>query len=1079
MIRIFCLLALLCPAVSFSQTNSTTLPVYGKVVSTDNTPLAGVDLVLQKSKHRATTGVDGNFRFESVDLNDTLIVRLVGYQAKHIPVAFSKGMPVQIILEANTNALEEVTVSTGYQDIPKERATGSFVKITHELVNRSVTTGIIDRLENITPGLSFNRQQVAGAAAPDPLLIRGRGTIYANAAPLIVLDNFPYDGDLNNINPNDVETVTILKDAAAASIWGARAGNGVIVITTKKGHSARPTIEFTSNTTFQQRPQINNISKISAPDYIELEKFLYGKGFYNSDIANTTSHPPLTPVVELLAAKANGSIAAATADAQIESYKSADARNDISKYLYRPGLNQQYALAVSGNTGSNNYYLSGGYDRNLSTLVGQLNQRVSLRSQNSFRISKKLQVDAGLLYTQSIASSGNNPGYSLSNGAGKALYPYARLVDNNNTPVTITENYRDAFAQGATAKGLADWSYNPITDIGNEDNTTKTSDFLINTALRYQLNNSFSAEIKYQFENSLGSTIDMRNPSSFFARNLLNQFTQVNATTGVLSFPLPAGGIQDISNSSTISNQGRVQFNYQHTWRGIHDLTAIAGSEVRELDIIGNQSRQFGYQPDRATIIPNIDYVTQFPLYNNLTQKSQIPLKQSYSSKTDRFVSYYANAAYSFRKKYILSGSARRDEANLFGVSANQKGTPLMSVGAGWLLSDESFYHSSLFPKLKLRATYGSNGNVSRLTSAYTTAKFSTAFSTPAIDATISSPPNEKLRWEKVKIWNFGLDAASKNNTVTASIEYYHKNATDLMGQAPVDPSSGLIVNGGVTSLYYGNVAAMTGNGWDMEISSHNLRGKLGWTTTLIGSYASSLVTNYLLPATGAASTYMAISGSTINPVIGKPVYAVFSYAWAGLDPVTGDPMGFLAGSASKNYTGIANNKLDSVKYNGNVLPLYTASLRNTFNWKHISLSFIISYKGGYYFRRPSIIYGSLFSNWTGTADYSKRWQQAGDENHTSVPSLVYPAVSARDNFYQYAEVLVEKADNIRLEDINLAYDLDKSNWSRLPFPHLRVYLYVSNAGLLWTANKQGIDPNYIGVPKESPRVSLGVNINF
>jgi hypothetical protein len=442
-------------------------------------------------------------------------------------------------------------------------------------------------------------------------------------------------------------------------------------------------------------------------------------------------------------------------------------------------------------------------------------------------------------------------------------------------------------------------------------------------------------------------------------------------------------------------------------------------------------------------------------------------------------LSYFINAAYTYNTRYTLSVSGREDEANLFGVKTNEKGTPLWSAGAAWLLSNESFYKLLWLPELKLRTTYGCNGNISRLASAYTTATFNPANTTPLTEAYILTPPNEKLRWEKVNVLNAGIDFKTQNNILSGTVEWYSKRSTNLMGQAAIDPTLGLADFSG-SSFYYGNVAAMKGNGIDVELNSYILDKKFKWFTTVLFSKASSKVTKYLLPENTAGYVYLPVSQNNINPVEGRPVFSVYSYRWLGLDPATGDPLGYYNGGSSKDYNSIyTQTSLDTMVFNGAAQPAYFGAVRNSFTWKNISVSANISYKFGYYFRKPSINYYSLFSTWNGSGDYANRWQKPGDEKITNVPSLVYPANSDRDFFYEYSEILVEKGGNIRLEDVTVSYDIDRQQWHQLPFKHCRFYLYSSNLCGLWVANKYDIYTYYIKVTKQSLALSMGVNINF
>jgi hypothetical protein len=246
---------------------------------------------------------------------------------------------------------------------------------------------------------------------------------------------------------------------------------------------------------------------------------------------------------------------------------------------------------------------------------------------------------------------------------------------------------------------------------------------------------------------------------------------------------------------------------------------------------------------------------------------------------------------------------------------------------------------------------------------------------------------------------------------------------------------------------------------------------------------AFSTIYEYFLPSPTSGSDYV---GLNTTPIIGKPYYKIYSYAWGGLDPNTGDPLGFVHGKLSKDYNSIINGTSpDSIVYNGSTTPTYFGALRNTFSWKNLSLSVNISYKAGYYFIRNSITsYGDLFRYWRGHSDYSKRWQQPGDELHTDVPSLVYtnyPQFGNRENFYLRSSTLVEKGDHVGLEDINLSYSIRKENAKRLPFREINLYAYVRNMNvLLWKANKRGVDPrfnNAIDRPRPPISLSFGANI--
>ncbi|MEO6521005.1 MAG: SusC/RagA family TonB-linked outer membrane protein [Mucilaginibacter sp.] len=1046
------------------------IPVKGKVTGGQGEPLPGATIRIKGDKNVTVTDTSGEFKLADVPLNVIIQISYIGYKTREITINGNVKY-LNIVLETDAASLNEVIVSTGYQDIAPERATGSFVKVNNELLNRSVSTDVISRLENVTSGLLFDRRS-GGAPKLD---IRSRSTILANDQPLIVLDNFPYDGDINNINPNDVENITVLKDAAAASIWGVRAGNGVIVITTKKGKYNQPMkVDFNANLNLGQKPQLSKLPWISSSDYIDLEKTLFAQGYYDANAANTTNPTPFTPVVELLYAAKNGTISDASANTQIDAMKQHDVRKDIAKYLYRTSVNQQYALNLSGGSEKQKYYFSAGYDKNLDNIVGNGNNRLTLRAANTFKPVKDLELNTDLIYTQTQTRNNGLDYTSVSDGAGTAIYPYAQLADNDGNPLAIARDYRRSFVQTAQSSGLLNWQYVPLNEINISNNKSVLSDIRLNTSARYTLINALNAEVRYTYERSELNNRNLYSQDTYYTRNLINTYTSVNSN-GSLNRPVPLGGILDQSYSIINSNAVRGQFNFDQSWKE-NRITAIAGMEVRQVEINGNGNRTYGFNDNILTYNSQINYSSQMPTYDG--NFNYIPYSNTkFSGRFDANVSYYSNVAYTFKDRYTLSGSARFDQSNLFGVRTNQKGVPLWSVGGSWSVDKEPYYKVTWLPILKLRATYGYNGNLDKSLSAYTTAVYSQSLAGSGLNyASIVNPPNPELRWEKVGIANLGVDFSTQKNIVSGSLEYYRKKGTDLLGYAPVDATAGI-------TSYKGNVADIASQGFDVILNTRNIDKDFKWYSNILFSYATDKVTKYLLQSTSVtnftADASLTRASDLISPLVGKPVFGIYSYKWAGLDPATGDPMGYLPdGSISKDYAAFAGLKPGDLVYNGPARPCVFGSFRNTFSYKNFSLSANIIYRFGYYFHKPSINYNALLTTWNGSSDYASRWQKTGDEKITNVPSMVYPANTSRDDFYNNSSILVEKGDNIRLQDVNISYALDRASLKRIPFQSLRFYVYANNLGILWRANHSGIDPDYPVLPPQKT-LAVGVNATF
>lgn len=1041
--------------------------VNGKVISAvTGETLSGVTVKISSTNLTIYTDENGVFLLRLNSEKDTLECSHIGYRKKRINVYHDR--PLLIKMDPVEQVLEEVSiVSSGYQKLSKERATGSFSFIGEKTFNQQVGTTVLSRLEAVANGVFADRSSIGGSSN---LVVRGPSTIRGPKGALIVLDNFPYEGNLDNLNPNDIENITVLKDAAATSIWGARAGNGVIVITTKRGKFNQPlTIDFNINSTIITKHDFGYLRQMSSSDFIAVEELLYAKGRYKNDI-NSVSKKGLTPIVELLIRKDKGGITDNVYNSIKADFEKIDIRDQYARYIYKQGLNQQYALSLTGGTANHGWNLSTGYDHNSSVLDEKYN-RFNMRFQNTIRPVKKLEITAAMFYTQSKSRSGR-PAYGRIR-SGSDLYPYARFADDQGNPLSIMKNNRVGYIDTAGRGRLLDWKYYPLDDYKHLINTISVNDLLISTGLNYRLINGLSLDIKYQFEREQTNGRNLSDKDSYFARNLVNTYTQLPNANEII-YKVPKGGILDLANSVLQSHNLRGQLNYNNNW-GKNEVNIIAGGERRDSKTLSDQSRVYGYD-DLLMNYGNVDYLTSFPEFKTGT-RSYISDNRNLDEIVNRFVSVYANGSYTYDGKYTASVSARSDASNLFGLKTNDKWNPLWSAGVSWEISKEDFYHLPLLPYLRLRSTYGVSGNVDPYMTAVTTiAYFGNSAYTPSPAAQFRNFYNPDLTWERSAMLNMALDFRFKGNRLSGSIEYFNKKGTNLFGNELID------YTGGIGSMILKNAASTKGNGMDLELNSFNLAaGSFSWTSNLNASFYKDQVVNYYLPDM-QVNNYVS-STPSISGIAGKPVLAIYSYKWAGLDPLNGNPRGYVNGAISDDYNLLTGNsiKLKDLNYHGSAIPVFYGSLGNTFTYKGISLAVRFTYKLGYYFRKPSINYGDLINNVIGHADYGARWQKSGDELSTNIPSLAYPNNTLRDVFYTGSEVLVDRADHIRLQFVNLSYDLRQDKMKFLPFKSMSIYINAANLGLIWTANKDNLDPDYqlSNVFKPSKTFSLGLRANL
>lgn len=1045
------------------------IQIQGKVLGLDNKGIAGATVTVKGSDNSTSTQFDGSFLLKSVKTNATLLISSIGYDPKIVKV--NGETTIAIKMDVVAQEMKEVTiVNTGYQKLPKERSTGSYAFVDSALFNRFVSTEVLDRLDGTVPGILFDKRNPSESF----IQIRGLYTLTETiSSPLIVLDNFPYAGDINNINPNDVENITILKDAASTSIWGAKAGNGVIVITTKRGKLNQPfRLNIITNLTSISSPNLFDLPQMSSSDFIDVETMLFKNGYYNGMIARPKNFS-ITPVVDILNKLRKNEIDETTANAKINELRSLDLRNDFSKYFYQNGFNQQYALNLSGGSNMIAYYLSVGFDKNLSFNVGDKLKRMTANSSITITPIKRLQITIANSYIKSngyLNGFKSYPTFQI-NGS-KRIYPYAQLANVNGVPLSIADRYNSSYLDTAGNGKLLDWKYRPIEEQRLSDNTSQNIDFITNLSAKYEILPDLNAEIIYRYENQTTQTDNYNSQESFFARNLINRFTQINGNDIVYNVPL--GGILENRDRSLINQGLRGQLNFSKHF-GEHSISILAGSEFRETTIKIKGQRLFGFDKESLTNT-NVDNVNRYPIYTGGTDL--IPSTSlGYQEYIDKLVSFYGNAAYVYKSKYTINLSARQDASNLFGVSIRNKWKPLWSAGISWNVSNESFFNSNLLQFLNLRMTYGFSGNVNNSIAAVTTIRRQPAFfqSINIPFANINNVPNPELGWEKINTLNLGLDFSLKNRFLTGSIEYYVKKSSDVIADKLLDPTSGS------PSLRV-NSANMKGSGVDIQLNLRSPnKSEITWNSTLNFSLADYKVTKYLIPRNNKA---YASSGGSIFPIEGLNPFEVVSFKWGGLNPENGNPRGILNGKPTENYDSIFNFTTfdDQVKH-GSALPRIFGNFLNTINWKGVSLSANITYRLGYYFRKPTISYYSLFQNNDGHSDFSKRWQQKGDELKTTIPSMVFPDLTSgqRDNFFEYSEVNVDKGDHVRLEDIRVSYLINSKLLKSTPIQSVQVYFLASNLNiLLWKANKWGIDPNFPGYNlKPGKNISFGATLSF
>jgi len=1017
------------------------IDVKGKVVNEKGEAVIAT-VTVKGTKTAVSTDANGEFIIRNVDENATLVISGVSIETIEVKVGGKTDLAT-ITTKAKVVEGANVTIAnTGYQKVKPNEVNGSISVIDNKTLNLQTGTNIIDRLNGVTPGMIFLTNKLLPGQSVK-YTIRGLSTIKGEYAPLIVVDNLPYRGDIQNISPDDVENITVLKDASATSIYGAQGANGVIVITTKSGkYNQKTKVNFFYNLTIIPKPDLYQTDQISSETYIDIEQFLFQQGYFSNAISN--NYTPLTSAVEIFLKRSQGKISPFDSTNQINALKRNDYRKDLDKYLYQTGLLSQYTLSCNGGGNNIAWYLSANFNKRRDNL-DNAEDRYMINFRNSYKPIKNLELSANLTYANSKTVSGKEV---------PALFrkaPYTEFVDEQGVPLPVSK-LRSAYLDTAGGGMLLDWRYYPLDDYRHNDNINETQSIQLALNASWQIVKNIRISANYGLLKSWNKSEQYYDAQSYYSRDLINRFTNLNTTPSKM-YPIPRGPISTRSFFNTGSEDFRIDISASKVM-GQHALNGLAGFGMTEtITKPGLRTTLYNYDRVAGTNTP-VDFITEFPQFNSLSGPTRIPGAATTEAVQIReLVNVFGLVSYTYKGRYSVSGSMRKDASNIFGVSTNDKWKPFWSAGLGWQISKEPFYNYAAIPNLSLNATWGFSGNVSPEKTALPTTNSggSNGFGLPM--AVITTPNNPNLRWERSRQMNIALSFGFRKY-INGSLQFYEKNNTDLFGATFSDYTNGFWQSNK-------NSAHTKGQGIEFTLNFARSFRKLKWDAGIIYNYQVDKLISY--DATDLVGTS---DGNSLiqNPNIGKPLFSIVAYRWAGLNS-SGMPQGYLNGIPSTNYVGIfgdldKNGFNGPVKYIGRSIAPHFGSLTNSLSWKNFSFSFLITYQFGHYFKKPSFSSADLINSTVIHTDYYKRWQKPGDELITDIPAFFYPAISSLDLFYERSEVNFVKADYIKLQALNLGYSIDPPK--KTGFDDLRIRIGVSNSsgGFIWVANKQKLNPD-------------------
>lgn len=1045
----------------------TPITVTGVVTDSTGNALVSATISIKKSKTAAATDNSGRFKINAYP-GDVLVVSFVGYGTREYTVRDNQQpITISLLQQSATMADFAINVNTGYQSIPRERATGSYTIVSGKKFENKLRPDLKAALEGQVAGMVLTKE--------GKLEMRGVSTINAELEPLIIVDGFPLSGGgLELLNVDNIESVTVLKDAVAASIYGARSSNGVIVVTTKQGKKGVMSVGYKGTVGVTLRPDLAYMNRAGSRDYVEAEMDLY-KERPNTYLNMYNNYSYLSNVNYLLMAKDNGLMSAAEADAGIEKLKNSDGMGQLQQYLFRNQVTQQHNISLSGGSDKSLVNASVKFIDNKGNIIYTGDKRLILDVKNDWKPAKGVAVR---LFTNVNYSTSQAPVRSatdiLTYYSNTTFHPYDLVVDpatGERTDMFATNPKK--IARYAAIAGMKPMNYNPLNDLGMEKNTVQNLQLRVGGSVNVTVANGLNLEAGGTWTRGNGFNRGLYSKNSYRMRMGYNDGTSISNPA---KHYIPDG---DMLTESRTVNQAytlRAQANFNRNF-GRHSIIAIAGAELTR-DILDNNTypTRFGYN-DQAGTFATFNYADyNAGLYNtdmySTSNRPQSPVSiGSFTFRDNRFVSWYANESYEYDRRFLVSGSIRLDQTNFFGTDARYRYKPLWSVGGTYKISNEKYFTVPFISKWYVRSSYGINGNIALNTGPFLIVSAGSYSNlTGDIAYTITSPPNSSLRWEKTTTTNVGTDLSLLNFRLNVTLDYYLRRSKALLSNDNIDPTYGY-------SSLTRNVGQINNSGIELALEGDVLRTKhFTWNVAANIAHNINKVTTYNVKYTSATSvTFYSVNRE------GYASNSMFSYRYSNIDN-NGNVEYFGTDNAK---TGGGSVKITDLVYSGTTRPKYAYSVINTLRYKQFDFSFMLIAKTGAIMRRNVFDGNNIMHK-----DVAKRWRQAGDENHTIYPKL---SASSIDPFYfPYSDIFVESANYLKLREASLTYHFAGKLVRKAGLTNASVTLQARNL-LLLTANANKQDPeatelnstdvlnNEMGVTPFRPRPEfyLGLNVNF
>ncbi len=1079
--------------------------IRGKVTDSAGEPLIGATIYNQSSERGAVSDLDGNFTITGNN-GDVLIFRMIGMETQEI--TFSGQTNLNIQLKEDAILTEEVVV-TGFQEVQRKLFTGASESLKMEDIRPQGMVDVSRVLEGQVAGV--NVDNVSGTFGTAPRIrIRGNASLNGNNQPLFVVDgviledlqnvntddlisgnaNTLTSSSIANLNPSDIESFQILKDASATAIYGARAANGVIVITTKRGKSGALRVNYSANFSGKLRPTYNQFDLLNSAEEMSVYRELSRKGLV--DISTSVRARNYGALGKMYALIANHQLDWGPGGSLNEEFLNQyeNANTDWFDVLFRDfGLQQQHALSfTTGSEKSNNYYSLSYLGDQGQTLADQVN-RFTATARNTYFISEQftfgLKLNAS--YRDQKAPGTRNRELDPITGQFNRdfdINPYSYSINTARSIRPFDENGDLEFFRRNFAP------FNILHELDNNFIEIEVVDVSAQTNFDYSpienLNLKGVMQIRYANTNREHIVTENSNQAEAFradgtqfiqqSNNLLFQDPANPGLNPVVV--LPQGGFNYQDQSDLINFFSRVSGDWSKSFNTVHEVNVLAGQELRLTNRTETSATGLGVIYESGGVVVTDPNIIEFFNLQNIDYFSL-------NEERDRFIGWFLNGGYAYDSRYVANFTFRYDGSNQLGRSQQARFLPTWNASGAWNLYNEPFMSGiTVIQDLKLRGTYGLSGNLPPNASALLNIQADVTVRPTDVEPQlfIQDLTNTELTWEKLREFNVGVDFSLLNRKININADYYIRNSFDLIGTVQ---SSGI----GGQGLKVGNFADMEIEGFELTINTTNYdKNGLVWRSNINMGYSRDKITNL-----DFGPRFVDAIGQNGAGVLGRPRRSLFSANFAGLNG-SGVPTFFNAeGERVLEFDLQDRDGLEDILvFEGSTEPRGSGGFTNTVTWKGFNVMVLLSYKFGYKIRLNDAFFATYTDFDALPGELVDRWAVPGDEDITNIPTIVNRNVSQANGdvvqayqLYNKSTERVANGDYIRLKTVRLGYQLPAALTNRLGFATANVSVEGQNLALLYSdrENLRGQDPEFFstgGVALPQPRlVTFTLNIGF